>query len=153
VAIVHFGEQHQEIAGSRLGLVELAGTDEFGSGVGRDGEFVLVSVLGAGEARRDGGFHLTKVQAVRGGGFGSAFNAPRFGLGKLLAPPPPWQGSISCTCHRCRRGRDHCVIDADLAIPYGCKLTTKQTWRGTMLGRRPEGVDNADPRTRLECGL
>src|ERR1700674_1167836 len=85
VAIVHRGEQHQEIAGGLLGLVELAGTDEFGSGVGRDGEFVLVSVLGAGEARRDGGFHLTKVQAVRGGGFGGAFSAPRFGLGKLLA--------------------------------------------------------------------
>jgi carboxypeptidase Taq len=46
----------------------------------------------------------------------------------------------------------HEPIDADLAIPYGCKLTTQQTWRGTMLGRWPEGVDNADPRTRLECG-
>jgi hypothetical protein len=51
VAIVHVGEQQQEIAGGLLGLVELAGADEFGSGVGRDGEFVLVSVLGAGEAR------------------------------------------------------------------------------------------------------
>src|SRR5271163_1280159 len=49
VAIVHVGEQQQEIAGGLLGLVELAGTDEFGSGVGRDGEFVLVSVLDAGE--------------------------------------------------------------------------------------------------------
>src|SRR5580658_1293642 len=85
VAIVHVGEQQQEIAGGLLGLVELAGPNEFGSGVGRDGEFVLVSVLGAGEARRDGGFHLTKVQAIRGGGFGGAFSAPRFGLGKLLA--------------------------------------------------------------------
>jgi hypothetical protein len=55
IAVVHLGESHQEIAGGLLGLVELAGTDEFGSGVGRDGEFVLVSVLGAGEARRDGG--------------------------------------------------------------------------------------------------
>jgi hypothetical protein len=84
VAIVHVGEQQQEIAGGLLGVVELAGPDEFGSGVGREGEFVLVSVLGAGEARRDG-FHLTKVQAIRGGGFGGAFGAPRFGLGKLLA--------------------------------------------------------------------
>src|ERR1700686_5160730 len=85
VAIVHVGEQQQEIAGGLLGLVELAGTDEFGSGVGRDGEFVLVSVLGAGEARRDSGFHLTKVQAIRGGGFGGVFSAPRFGLAKQLA--------------------------------------------------------------------
>src|SRR5207244_11253161 len=85
VAIVHVGEQHQEIAGGLLGLVELAGTDEFGSGVGRDGEFVLVSVLSAGEARRDGGFHFTKVQAMRGGGFGGAFSAPGVGLGMLLA--------------------------------------------------------------------
>src|SRR5487761_2621359 len=83
VAIVHVGEQQQEITGGLLGLVELAGTDEFGSGIGRDGEFV--SVIGAGEARRDGGFHLTKVQAMRGGGFGGAFSAPRFGFGKLLA--------------------------------------------------------------------
>src|SRR5487761_1165472 len=81
VAIVHVGEQQQEVAGGLLGLVQLAGTDEFGSGVGGDGEFILVSVLGSGEARRDGGFDLTKVQAMRGGGF----SAPRFGLGKLLA--------------------------------------------------------------------
>src|SRR6202521_5812725 len=33
VAIVHVGEQHQEIACGLLGLVELAGTDEFGSGI------------------------------------------------------------------------------------------------------------------------
>src|SRR6202795_2730373 len=85
VAIVHVGEQQQDIAGGLLRPVELAGTDEFGSGVGRDGEFVLVSVLGAGEAPRGGGFHLTKVQAMRGGGFDGAFSAPRFGLGKLLA--------------------------------------------------------------------
>src|SRR5258708_4092435 len=81
VAVVHVGERHQEIAGSLLGLVELAGTDEFGGGVGRDGQFVLVSVLGAGEPRRNGGSHLTKVQAMRDG----AFDAPRFGLGPLLA--------------------------------------------------------------------
>src|SRR6266403_475892 len=81
VAVVHVGEPHQEIARSLLGLVELAGTDEFGGGVGRDGQFVLVSVLGAGEPRRNGGSHLTKVQAMRDG----AFDAPRFGLGQLLA--------------------------------------------------------------------
>jgi hypothetical protein len=76
-----------------------------GPDVGRDGEFVLVSVLGAGEARRDGGFHLTKVQPIRGGGFGGAFSAPRFGLGKLLARDrwPLWSaptsrgGRILCT--------------------------------------------------------
>src|SRR5258706_8499500 len=81
VAVVHVGEPHQEIARSLLGLVELAGTDEFGGGVGRDGQFVLVSVLGAGEPRRNGGSHLTKVQAMRDG----AFDAPRFGLCQLLA--------------------------------------------------------------------
>jgi hypothetical protein len=37
IAVVHLGEPHQEIAGGLLGLVELAGTDEVGSGVGRDG--------------------------------------------------------------------------------------------------------------------
>src|ERR1700683_5762932 len=70
VAIVHVGEQQQESEGGLLGLVELAGTDEFGSGVGRDGEFVLVSVLGAGEAPRGGGVSPTKGRARRGGGCG-----------------------------------------------------------------------------------
>ena len=37
--------------------------------------------LGAGENRRDGGFHVTKRQTMSGGAFG----APSFGLGKLLA--------------------------------------------------------------------
>ena len=46
VAIVHVGEQHQEVAGGLLGLVELAGADEAGGGVGRDGQLVVVSVLG-----------------------------------------------------------------------------------------------------------
>ncbi len=81
VAIVHVGEQHQEVAGGLLGLVELAGADEAGGGVGRDGQLVVVSVLGPGEPRRNGGSHLTKLQAMRGGAFG----APGFGLGKLLA--------------------------------------------------------------------
>jgi hypothetical protein len=78
---VHLGEPHQEIAGGLLGLVELAGTDEVGSGVGRDGLLVIIGVLGAEEPRRDGGFHLTKVQGMRGGAFG----ALGIGLGKLLA--------------------------------------------------------------------
>ena len=34
-------------------------------------------------------------------------------------------------------------IEADLAIPDGCKLTAKDTWRGTVLGRGTESVDNA----------
>jgi hypothetical protein len=41
---------------------------------------------------------------------------------------------------RCATCRCWWRFDADLAIPYGCKLTTQQTWRGTMLwtsaGRR-----------------
>ena len=43
-------------------------------------------------------------------------------------------------------------IEADLAVSYGCKLTAQKTWRGTMLGRRSVGVDNADTRTRLKRG-
>jgi hypothetical protein len=81
IAVVHLGEPHQEIAGGLLGLVELAGTDEVGSGVGRDGQLVIISVLGAEESRRDGGFHLTKVLGMRGG----AFSALGISLGKLLA--------------------------------------------------------------------
>src|SRR5271157_293392 len=54
VAIVHVGEQHQEVAGGLLGLVELAGADEAGGGVGRDGQLVVVSVLGPREPRRNG---------------------------------------------------------------------------------------------------
>ena len=42
------------------------------------------------------------------------------------------------------------LIEADLAIPDGCKLTAKETWRGTMLGRGTESVDNADAPARLE---
>ena len=41
VAVVDLGEPHLEVAGGLLGLVELAGTDEVGSGVGRNGQFVL----------------------------------------------------------------------------------------------------------------
>jgi hypothetical protein len=40
--------------------------------------------------------------------------------------------------------------EVDLAILHCCKLTAQQTWRDAILGRRPEGVDNADPRTRLK---
>ena len=60
VAVVDFGEPRLEVAGSLLGLIELAGADEAGGGVGRNGQFVLIGVLGAGENRRDGGFHVTK---------------------------------------------------------------------------------------------
>ena len=56
--------------------------NEAGGGVGRDGQLVVVSVLGPGEPRRNGGSHLTELQAMRGG---AAFGAPGFGLGKLLA--------------------------------------------------------------------
>src|SRR5208283_1310186 len=78
VAVVDLGEPHLEVAGGLLGLVELAGTDEVGSGVGRNGQFVLIGVPGVGENRRDGGFHLTKRQTMSGGAFG----APSFLLGK-----------------------------------------------------------------------
>ena len=44
------------------------------------------------------------------------------------------------------------AIEADLAIPYGCKLTAQETWWRTMLGGRPEGVNNTDARARLERG-
>jgi hypothetical protein len=81
VAVVDLGEPHLEVAGGLLGLVELAGADQVGSGVGRNGQFVLFGVPGAGENRRDGGFHLTKRQTMGGG----AFDAPSFGVGKLLA--------------------------------------------------------------------
>ena len=50
-------------------------------GVGRDGQLVLISVLGDEESRRDGGFHLAKVLGMRGG----AFSALGISLGKLLA--------------------------------------------------------------------
>jgi hypothetical protein len=43
------------------------------------------------------------------------------------------------------------AIAADLAVSNSCKLTPQKTWRGTMLGRRPVSVDNADARARLEC--
>lgn len=78
------GEPRLEVAGSLLGLIELAGTDEVGSGVGRNGQFVLFGVAGAGEDRRDGGFNVTKRQTMSGGAFG----APSFDLGKLLAFDP-----------------------------------------------------------------
>ena len=84
VAVVDFGEPHLKVAGGLLGLIELAGTDEVGSGVGRNGHFVLFGVAGAEEDRRDGGFNVTKRQTMSGGAFG----APSFDLGKLLAFDP-----------------------------------------------------------------
>jgi hypothetical protein len=85
VAVVDLGEPRLEVAGSLLGLIELAGADEVGGGVGRNGQFVLIGVLGAGENRRDGGFHVTKRRRTVSGG---VFGAPRFDLGKLLAFDP-----------------------------------------------------------------
>ena len=41
-------------------------------------------------------------------------------------------------------------IEADLAIPNGSELASQETGRGAVLGRRREGVDNADARFRLE---
>ena len=41
-------------------------------------------------------------------------------------------------------------IDADLAIPYGCKFTPQDTGRRAVLGRWRESVDNPDARARLE---
>jgi hypothetical protein len=43
-------------------------------------------------------------------------------------------------------------IEADLTVSYGCKLTAQKTWRGTMFGRRPVGVDDTDTRARLKRG-
>ena len=40
-------------------------------------------------------------------------------------------------------------IEADLAIPYGCKLTSQDTGRRAVLGRWCECVDNPDTRARL----
>src|SRR5271170_7136865 len=42
VAIVHVGKQHQKVAGGLFSLVELAGSDQVGSGVGCDCQVVLV---------------------------------------------------------------------------------------------------------------
>ena len=43
VAVVDLGEPHLEVAGGLLGLVELAGTDEVGSGVGRNGQLASLA--------------------------------------------------------------------------------------------------------------
>src|SRR5207253_6288649 len=43
-------------------------------------------------------------------------------------------------------------LEADLAIPDGGKLATQEIRRGAVLGRRCEGVDDADARVRLERG-
>jgi len=41
-------------------------------------------------------------------------------------------------------------IEAVLAIPYGSEFTAQKVRRGTVLRRRPIGIDNADARAKLE---
>src|SRR5262245_52200668 len=43
------------------------------------------------------------------------------------------------------------AVEPDLPVPDGCELAAQQRRRSTMLGRRFEGIDNADARVRLEC--
>ena len=43
-------------------------------------------------------------------------------------------------------------IEADLAVAYRSKLTAQKFWRGTMPGRRPVDVDNANTRARPQRG-
>jgi hypothetical protein len=43
-------------------------------------------------------------------------------------------------------------METDLAIPNGRELAAQQTWWGTVLGCRCEGINNADARFRLERG-
>jgi len=44
------------------------------------------------------------------------------------------------------------TLEAYLAITDGSELAAQETWRGAMLGRRSEGVDDPDARVRLERG-
>src|SRR4029077_1614551 len=73
-----------------------------------------------------------------------------------LAPHHSFRPRAACDGRR-REDREIGVaareaIEADLVIPYGCKLTAQETWWRSMLGDRFEGVDNADARARLERG-
>ena len=107
---MHVGEQHQEVAGGLLGLVELAGADEAGGGVGRDGQLVVVSVLGPGEPRRIAA--LTSPSCKRCAAALSARLASALAsCSRSTASSLARQHFLYC-CH-CRRGRDHC---AGLAI-------------------------------------
>jgi len=92
IAVVRFRELDQEIVGGLFGLIELAGTNEIGSGVGRDGEYVLVSVHGAGESRRDGRSHFTKVNAMCGGAFCAPRDLHARGI-ESISPPARWTNS------------------------------------------------------------
>ncbi len=76
VAVVNLGEPHLEVAGGLLGLVELAGTDEVGSGVGRNGQFVLIGVPGAGENRRDGAYAAGACKPARNDGSAHGVDRP-----------------------------------------------------------------------------
>ena len=100
VAVVHFGEPHQEVAGGLLGLVELAGADEVDSGVRRDGQFVLFVVLGS-EARYDGGSRFLKVQVLSARLASTLASSSRWAASSLarqhflyLLPLPQGHGSL-----------------------------------------------------------
>src|ERR1700719_2719186 len=75
---------------------------------------------------------------------------------RRLARDHCFRSSAACN----GRGRKDCKIgvaareslEADLAIPDGGEFAAQETWRGAMLGRRSEGVDNADARVGLERG-
>jgi len=41
-------------------------------------------------------------------------------------------------------------MEADLAIPDGCKLAAQKAWRRTVFRGRPDGVDNPDASAGLE---
>jgi len=92
-AIVHVGEANQQVACSRLGLVEFGRTDEVHHGVGGGIELVLMVVFlrGPGEARGDLCPQLTKAQ-TRGNGVSIVLRlvapsplTPRLGLDKAVA--------------------------------------------------------------------
>jgi hypothetical protein len=88
VAIVHVGEQQQEIAGGLLGLVELGSANQVHYGVGGDNKRILVSIflLGFGEAGGDCCRQLGDLQAICGGALvASQRVARRLGFDKQLA--------------------------------------------------------------------
>jgi len=67
--VVHVGEPEEQVACSRLGLIELGGTDEVHHGIGGGIKGVLVEVflLGPGEAGGNRCLQLCDGQAIRSG--------------------------------------------------------------------------------------